>query len=123
MPLPLLPNNGTDEPSVPIGLDLEVVLGRLIGSPGTVPGEYPDPDDAPGWTMRVVDMFGEVLGPLPNANPGQITKTLGQPDAVTFTSPKYDPATAIIEKIKTDVQVFRNDDLKTWCVVTGHNAG
>lgn len=124
MPYPLLPPAGPaiPEPVDPAGFDLVLEVGRAVGSARPVPGTYPD-DDAPGWTVDVVNIYGELVTELPNANPGTITKTLGDADEFSFASPKYDPATAEVVPLLHEAKIRRNGLLKAWGPIVADSAG
>lgn len=122
MPLPLLPyvTLPDPEPAEPLSIDLELELGIAAGSSRTRPGEYPNPEDAPGWVAKMVTRNGTVLAELPYANVKTLTKTLGAEDEITLESPKVHPSTKEIRRLR-EIQIYRNDDLKSWGVVTGRS--
>lgn len=97
-------------------LELSLVAVAAVVVP---PAAAPDPDRP--WSVVSVDQYGTVLGPIPNANPGTITKTLDAEDEFTFTSPKYDPATSLLRPL-SEVQILRGDRVKTWGPITGDSA-
>lgn len=83
---------------------------------------YPNPEDAPGWSGRVVTMTGTLIAELPNISVQTVVDELNRPVTATFTMPKNDPAATSIE-LGADVQLWRNEQIMFWGPVIGARAG
>lgn len=120
MPILLFPPPSSGSPPID-GIDLEVELGEPIASSSSIPGQYPNPADAPGYTLRAVTMFGEVLGELPVAKAETITRTLNGEREATISSPKAHPSTALLSPF-VEVQIHRNGALRFWGPLVGDSS-
>lgn len=95
---------------------LEGVLEFPDGSAGarTRPGEYPDPDEAPGFVVKLVEPDGTVVKDLPYAVLSSIEWAKKTEEVIEFEAPLEDPDTGDLVPAATEVQVYLDDDLLAW---------
>lgn len=97
-----------------ITLDLEIEP-----SPGQLnikQRPVPPPDSGSVWTLRTVDMFGDVIEVIPNVSITSITERLNTYGVVSFTVPKYSPGLDSL-LLMTEAQVLRDGNLLFWGVI------
>lgn len=95
-------------------------FGLSLGIPTFASG----PESDPTYSIKSVDMLGNLITDLTLAEPDTITETLNQPTAATFHFPKgaYTATDVAVLKGALEVQIYRNGDLKAWGPVVGLEA-
>lgn len=87
------------------------VLGAVLDF-ATPPVPYPTPDDEPGWSARVVDMFGTVLAELPYVNVRSVGLELNRPNTAVVEVPKGLAPVDLLPP--NEIQVWRNGQILFW---------